>query len=219
MVAVQRTVPLGTQVAAILRTRIVRGELAPGERLTEEALADEFGVSRGPVRDAVTQLSYERLVEVQKPRGIYVTGLTDDDVEQLYSLRGALEQLAMKRAMMVTDDARWAPALADVERMARAADDGDHAAFLAADMRFHDLLYELADHPRLRAAWQQYALTWEALLQVTVNHDRDLHESADAHRRLYEVMRAGDPVIAAAELQGHLAGAEKRMRLELDARS
>lgn len=120
--------------------------------------------------------------------------------------------------MRVDDDARWAPAESWVEEMAQAADRGDHVAFLVADLRFHTHLYDLADHPRLRAAWQQYAPTFEALLQVTIDHDEDLHESADAHRRLYEVIRSGDVVIAAGELQAHLAGAEKRMRLEVDAR-
>ncbi|MGI6877412.1 GntR family transcriptional regulator [Microbacterium sp. gxy059] len=218
MAQVRRTEPLGAQVAAILRQRIVRGELAPGQRMTEEALAEEFGVSRGPVRDAITRLGYERLVEVHKPRGIYVIGLDDDDVEQLYSLRGALEQLALRRAMTVTDESRWEPMLACVEELAVAADASDHETFLDADLRFHTLLYDLADHPRLRATWRQHLPLFEALLQVTIDHDQDLHESAEAHRRLYEVLRAGDPVIAAAELQSHLAGAERRMRLELDAR-
>ena len=80
--SVQRAASLGQQIADIIRQRIVRGELQPGDRLTEESLADEFQVSRGPVRDAITQLSFEKLVEVHKPRGIYIVGLTDDDVEQ-----------------------------------------------------------------------------------------------------------------------------------------
>ena len=63
---VTRGESLGAQVARVLRQRIVRGELAPGARITEEALAEEFSVSRGPVRDALTQLSFEKLVEVQR---------------------------------------------------------------------------------------------------------------------------------------------------------
>ena len=104
---VERGVSLGTQVADIIRQRIVRGELQAGDRLTEEGVAEEFQVSRGPVRDAVSQLSYEGLVEVRRPRGIYILGLSADDVEQLYSLRGALERLAVQRAMDVTDDEPW----------------------------------------------------------------------------------------------------------------
>lgn len=216
---VQRGASLGAQVADILRHQIVRGDLKPGDRLTEEGLAEQFEVSRGPVRDAITQLSFEKLVEVHKPRGIHVVGLTDDDVEQLYSLRSALEQLALERAMRVTDEARWRGARDAVARMERAADDGDHAAFLAADLAFHAQIYALADHPRLEAAWRQYLPTFETLLEVTVNHDEDLHESSDAHKRLYAVMRAGDVADASRELALHLDNARARMSEDLASRS
>jgi len=215
---VQRATSLGQQVANILRQRIVRGDLQPGDRLTEEALADEFQVSRGPVRDAITQLSFEKLIEVHKPRGIYIIGLTDDDVEQLYSLRAALEQLALRRAMRVTDDSRWRPSREAVTRMLDAADRGDHADFLAADLDFHAQIYALADHPRLEGAWAQYLPTFTSLLDVTINHDEDLHESAADHDRLYAVMRSGDIESASVVLAEHLAGAEERMTLELAAR-
>jgi len=202
----------------VLRQRIVRGELAPGARLTEEALAEEFAVSRGPVRDALTQLSFEKLVEVQRPRGVYIVGLTSDDVDQLYSLRGALEQLALSRAMRVDDDDRWQPMADAVQRMAEAADAGDHAAFVTADLDFHSQIYALADHPRLEGAWNQYLPTFTALLEVTMNHDEDLHESSDDHVKLLDVMRTGAPEDAAAVLSAHLDGARERMLHEVGSR-
>ncbi|MCK8468010.1 GntR family transcriptional regulator [Microbacterium sp. KSW4-16] len=212
---VTRGESLGAQVARVLRQRIVRGELAPGARITEEALAEEFSVSRGPVRDALTQLSFEKLVEVQRPRGVYIVGLTGDDVDQLYSLRGALEQLALARAMRVDDEARWAAMAAAVDRMGEAADRGDHAAFVTADLEFHSQIYALADHPRLEGAWNQYLPTFTALLEVTINHDEDLHESSDDHVTLMQVMRTGTPAQAAKVLSEHLDGARRRMLSEI----
>lgn len=212
---VTRGESLGAQVARVLRQRIVRGELAPGARITEEALAEEFSVSRGPIRDALTQLSFEKLVEVQRPRGVYITGLTRDDVDQLYSLRGALEQLALSRAMRVDEDVRWAAMSAAVARMGAAADASDHAAFVTADLEFHSEIYALADHPRLHGAWNQYLPTFAALLEVTINHDDDLHESASDHVTLMKVMRAGDPAKAASVLSAHLDGARDRMLSEI----
>lgn len=215
---VTRGESLGAQVARVLRQRIVRGELAPGARLTEEALAEEFAVSRGPVRDALTQLSFEKLVEVQRPRGVYIVGLTSDDVDQLYSLRGALEQLALSRAMRVDDDERWQPMADAVQRMAEAADAGDHAAFVTADLDFHSQIYALADHPRLEGAWNQYLPTFTALLEVTINHDDDLHESSDDHVKLLDAMRTGAPEEAASVLSAHLDGARERMLHEVGSR-
>lgn len=215
---VQRGEALGAQVARVLRQRIVRGELAAGSRITEEALAEEFSVSRGPIRDALVQLSFEKLVEVQRPRGVYIVGLQPDDVDQLYSLRGALEQLALSRAIRIEEDARWAPMVAAVERMGAAADAGDYAAFVTADLEFHSQIYRLADHARLEGAWQQYLPTFAALLEVTINHDEDLHESASDHVTLMRVMREGAPEEAAEVLASHLDGARLRMLSELSVR-
>lgn len=212
---VRRGESLGAQIANVLRQRIVRGILAPGERITEEALAEEFDVSRGPVRDALTQLSFEELVRIQRPRGVFVVGLTGDDVDQLYSLRGALEQLALSRAIRVEDDSRWRMMADAVQRMADAADAGDHAAFVEADLDFHSQIYALADHPRLEGAWRQYLPTFTALLDVTINHDDDLHDSAGDHVALMDVMRSGDADRAAEVLTAHLNGARDRMLSEL----
>ncbi|WP_439593056.1 GntR family transcriptional regulator [Microbacterium sp.] len=213
---VKRPVSLGEQVAAVLRRRIVRGELGPGDRLTEESLAEEFEVSRGPVRDAITQLVFERLLRIQKPRGVYVVGLNAEDIEQLYSLRGALERLAISRAMRSAVDERWLPLTASVSLMNDAADTRDHAGFLRADLAFHSEIYVLSNHPRLEAAWRQYSPTFEALLEATINHDDDLHESAADHQRLLTLMQAGDEDVAVDALERHLEGALKRMLLELE---
>lgn len=215
---VRRAESLGSQIADVLRTRIVRGELVAGERLTEEALAEEFQVSRGPVRDAITQLTSELLVQVKRPRGIYIVGLSEADVEQLYSLRAALEKLALEGAMRVEGDERWAAMWDSVEVMARAAQSGDHAAFAEADLRFHTEIYALADNPRLEAVWRLYAPTFSALLEVTINHDHDLTDSAHDHRRLFDIMRSGDAARAVEVLEAHLEGAHARMVAELSER-
>lgn len=212
---VRRGESLGAQIANVLRQRIVRGVLAPGERITEEGLAEEFDVSRGPVRDALTQLSFERLVRIQRPRGVFVVGLTRDDVDELYSLRGALEQLALSRAIRVRDAARWQRMADAVQRMVDAADAGDHASFVEADLDFHSQIYALADHSRLEGAWKQYLPTFTALLEVTINHDEDLHDSANDHVALMDVMRSGDGPKAAGVLTAHLDGARDRMMSEL----
>lgn len=215
---VQRAKSLGRQVADVLRQRIVRGELVPGSRLVEEAVAEEFAVSRGPVRDAFTQLSFERLVDVKRPGGVFVIGLTVDDVEQLYSLRGALESLALERAMRIEDDDAWRASARAVEGMLESARRRDAEGFLAADLDFHSHIYELAAHPRLRGAWEQYKPTFEALLDVTIHQDSDLTDAAEDHRRLLETMRSGDVAAARALLEGHLAGSQARMLAAIEAR-
>ena len=215
---VQRSKSLGRQVADVLRQRIVRGEIAPGSRLVEEAVAEEFAVSRGPGRDAFTQLSFERLLELRKPAGVFVLGLTLDDVEQLYTLRGALEGLALRRAMRVEDDEAWRASERAVDAMLESARRRDAEGFLAADLEFHSRIYDLAAHPRLLGAWEQYKPTFEALLDVTIHQDRDLTDAAEDHGRLLEMMRSGDVETAATALDRHLEGSHRRMRAAIEAR-
>ncbi len=217
-VQLHRPRSLGRQVADVLRQRIVRGELLPGARLVEEAVAEEFAVSRGPVRDAFTQLSFERLVEVRKPAGVFVIGLTLDDVEQLYSLRGALEGLALERAMRVVDEEPWKGSERAAEAMLECARRSDAEGFLAADLEFHSRIYDLAEHPRLLGAWQQYRPTFEALLDVTIHQDSDLTEAAEDHRRLLDTMRSGDVAAAKRALARHLEGSHARMRTAIESR-
>lgn len=215
--AIQRPAALGQQIAAIIRRRIIRGELQVGDRLTEESLAEEFSVSRGSVRDAIKQLTFENLVEIHRPRGIYITGLTVGDVTELYTLRSAIEKLALSRAMRVTEDERWKPCERSVNEMLKAATDGDHTSFLTADLDFHDQIYKLAGHQRVLAVWQQYLPTFTVLLEITINHDKDLLDAAHDHEALYRAMRGSDTEHALSILESHIDGAYKRMIQELSA--
>lgn len=128
-----RQPPLGEQLLDQLRALIVRGELAAGTHLVEGWMADRFGVSRGPVRDALRQLEIEGLVETRK-RGVSVRGLTDTDLVELYAVRGALEGLAVREAIARLAAADWSPLDDAVTAMRAAANRADAAGFAAADL-------------------------------------------------------------------------------------
>src|SRR5699024_3768360 len=105
MVAIRptRAPALGDQLATVLRDRIVRRTLAAGTHLVDDSLAAEYDVSRGPVRDALRQLESQGLVESRR-RGYFVVGLTQDDIDDLYELREAIEVVAVRRAIGRVDD-------------------------------------------------------------------------------------------------------------------
>jgi GntR family transcriptional regulator, gluconate operon transcriptional repressor len=208
-------VSLGDQVAHDLRLRIVRGQLAPGVHLVEDLLAEEYDVSRGPIRDALRRLAAEGLVDDSRRKGIFVTGLTETDVDELYSLREALETLALRLAMERAGPEGWQPLAGLVEEMRKAADYHDAATFARADLDFHGHIYMLSQHSRLIAAWRQYRPTFAAMLDVTVSHDHDLHEPAEDHARLLAVAERSEPDLAISELRTHLMGAHRRLRAEM----
>lgn len=200
----------GVQVTEYLRNAIVQGELPVGERLVEEHLANQFGVSRGPIRDALRRLEQESLVE-SRGTGTYVVGIAESDIDELYSLRQAVESLAAELAMDRTPATGWGD-MADLVRvLEQTADAQDHDEFATADIQFHSSIYALSGHRRLSDIWRQYAPILTTLLRTSVLKDADLHESAAKHRLLLELMISGDKAAVAAELKEHLEGSHQRM--------
>lgn len=210
---------LGAQVANHLRDAIVRGELAGGQRLVETELADMLRVSRGPVRDGLRILATEGLV-AKRGQGFTVLSLDESDIEELYTLREAIETLALG----ITMGLPAAPDLTDLHEaiatMRVAADAHDVAAFTGADAEFHTILCRLSGHRRAAAVWQQIAPTAVALLRVTIMRDSDLHATAAKHAHLLDLVAARDPGPALAELHRHLRGScDKMLRAWQDSQS
>jgi len=96
---------LGVDIAERLRAAILSGGFGPGERLPEEQLAKAMGVSRGPVREALIQLEREGLIVIRRNRGAFVAQLSRDDLDEVYTLRVAIERLATERCVANSTDA------------------------------------------------------------------------------------------------------------------
>lgn len=142
------------RVAAILRTRVVQGDLRPGERLSEESLGLTLGVSRNTLREAFRLLADNGLLVHELNRGVFVRTLTPDDITDLYRVRRLLEGAAARRV-----EPRAVPDLSLVER---AVSDGEAAAeedrwaqVATADLLFHQHLVGLCASPRLDALMQR----------------------------------------------------------------
>src|SRR5215210_2156420 len=99
---------LAVDIAERLRAAILDGHFGPGERLREEALARSMGVSRGPIREALVRLEREGLLVIRRNRGAVVAQLSREDLEEVYTLRVAIERLAVQRAVLYADDSQIA---------------------------------------------------------------------------------------------------------------
>ena len=205
-----RAPALGDQLAVVLRDQIVRRTLAAGTHLVEDSLAAEYDVSRGPVRDALRQLESQGLVESRR-RGYFVVGLTQEDIDDLYELREALELVAVTKAMEKVSADQLKAGRAIVQEMTECADRSAAAEFAAADMRFHALLYQMSGNRRLIDVWQSYEPVFASIIQLTVEEDVDLHPSARDHGHLIDLIEGSDPEALRAELREHLDGARARM--------
>lgn len=136
-----------------LRRAILSGDLKPGERLLESAIAQQIGISRAPVREALRQLEMEGLVVSEPHRGTFVVELSLADLWEIYTLRAAIVRLA---AELVTESAR-AEALPELKRavdeMEQATRQGDRACLAALDQSFQEMLCRAANHSRLLNVW------------------------------------------------------------------
>ena len=182
-------------VLSSLREAILTAALPPGTRLRQEKLAELFGTSRIPVREALRALEYEGLVTSMPRRGFSVTELDADDIEEVYDLRILLESHAVRLAVpLITDEDLQA--LEELYAQMVAAASGDQQ--LAARERFYIRLYSITGRPRLTGLIarlrQEIA---RSLRWPTLQH------APEHHGRFFESIRAGDADGAAAQLASH----------------
>lgn len=200
---------LGEHVAQEIRRAIISGTLGRDTHLVESRLSQMFGVSRGPVRDALTRLSEEGLVESRR-RGTYVRGLSVDDIEELYSLRKLIETAAVLRCIDA-EGVDLTPVKDALEHMRTALASGNPGAFAHADLGFHSAFYTAAGHRRLEAIWLQYRPTFAGMLEVTNAQDDNLRPTMEDHDVLLDAVIAGDKDKALSLLEDHLEGSRRRM--------
>ncbi|MEH0469522.1 GntR family transcriptional regulator [Streptomyces hayashii] len=195
--------PLGAvreRVLGTLRQEIIAGRLRPGDRLVERELAERFGVSRVPVREAIRALVAEGFVHFETPRRTVVRPLSPTDVEELFELREALEVYAAGLAAT-----RATPeALAELRRLladaaaATAAEDAETITDI--NTRFHDRLLALAGNTLLTSVMEPVA----GRLQWLTRRNEEWPQLLTEHQELYDAIASGDPDRARAHALKHV---------------
>jgi DNA-binding GntR family transcriptional regulator len=186
-----------------LRAEILSGALAPGERLIEEQLTRRFGTSRAPLREALRLLGQQGLVEHLPRRGVRVVELSARDIDELFTLRDALEQFALRSALGA------GPSAAALERLRLAVETMEatrDAEQAVAHRDFHLALVGLADHAHLQRIYEPILLQLQLYMATNMRREaqvRSPEEGARRHRRLYEIVAAGDLDAALTELAHH----------------
>ncbi len=189
---------LWQEVVGPLRRAILSGRIAPGERLVEADLAEQMGVSRGPVREALEQLEREGLVETTPTGRTVVRGISEQDVLDLLTLRQMLEAAALRTAaarVSPEDVTLWRSLLAEREN-ARGDDPAARAA--ESDAQFHSHVFTVAGNRPLRRAWEGISHMVEALI-ATSDAARDPQALA-ADRRMVDALVRGDAEAAVTAL-------------------
>jgi DNA-binding GntR family transcriptional regulator len=189
------------RVRDLLEEAILEGELKPGERLRAEALAQRFGTSRTPIREALLQLEGQGLVEVEPNRGAVVRAFDREDLLDLYNLRALLEPAIAARAATRID-------AADIERLAALCDDDAPVEEqMAANESFHRVIASACGSPRLQVAMRAASGIPRTFRQRFWHSADQRAESLLCHRRIVSAFSNRDGALAEAVMRMHILGA------------
>lgn len=197
---------LSAAIADRLRRAILGGVHESGFQLRQDALAAAFGVSRIPVREALFQLEAEGLVEIVPHKGAVVTGLSMDEVNDVFDLRLALERRLLADSiprMADVDIERINVALLAFEAMISS---GDLARSGTLNAEFHLALYAAARLPKTTSIVAGLLQTSERYTRLQLSSTRSLAKAGREHRELLALCRIGDALAAGEKLTAHIEG-------------
>ncbi|OMH38810.1 GntR family transcriptional regulator [Motiliproteus sp. MSK22-1] len=199
---------LEDQAADLLRQDITNGDLTPGTRLIETALAKEYGLSRGTIRIALHQLGSEGLVTQVPYAGWSVSSLDDQDIWELYTLRATLEGMAARLAAGKICDQGISRLQLSFQRLLALCQGDDLQAITRADLDLHRTIIDLSGHKRLA---QQYRLVENQFLAyiAAANRTFDPHLVGKSHQALVTAICNGDGELAEEEAVKNITGFEQ----------
>jgi DNA-binding GntR family transcriptional regulator len=199
------TTPEG--VYRVLRAAILDGTVPPGGQLRERDIATDLGISRSPLREALTRLEEEGLIVKIPFRGAFVVEVSAQEVAEIAQIRLLVEPYAGELALEALRGPERPTLTQTIEDFQQAAEKNDIPASIDAHLQFHRLFYDLSGHGVLRGLWNG----WETKLRLylTVDHRSysDLHDIADEHERLAAVALEGDTEAFRRELAQHFQSA------------
>ena len=193
--------PLKSQVSAYIRNQILTGELKPGKHIITSKIAETLDVGRGAIREALFELENEGLVINYPYRGSFVKTVSNDELEEICTIRALLETYAIKEVGTITDE--------DYEYLYDLCDDmdiaikkGNYYDFIEYDSNFHGYFVSKANKSVLFSAWDTCSAKISLLLFSLISKNYPVSISADRHRHLLDVLRT-DPTQYVEEIKEH----------------
>ena len=205
-----QTSSLTSVVQGELERMILSGELAPGAKLTEMALATRLGVSRGPLREAFRMLEEAGLVRTEKNRGVFVRDIPIAEAVEIFDLRAAMDELVGRRlAEHIT-----APQLKEirslVEQMEQAVKAKDAYHYHLLNLKFHDRLVELAGNSKLTAIYRKLIKELSLFRRLNLAGGWQMPISVGEHRQIVKAIASGNPETAGRAMFDHAIESKER---------
>jgi DNA-binding GntR family transcriptional regulator len=197
------TSSISTRVYRQLRGAIIRGELCPGERISESAIARQYSTSRQPVREAFIKLAEERLVRIQPQSGTFVVQISVTDVLDARFVREVIEVAVTREAAISAPLSAVRELRRQVDRQ-RAVASGHNAEFLVLDEEFHRTLALSVGHAHAWRVIESIKAQMDRIRYLSLDDATPIHLIIEQHERIVSGIEAGDPAEAAAAMRNHL---------------
>ena len=198
-------------VANHLKQWIYSGELKPGERLNEAALALRMGTSRGPVREAIRMLTGLGLVKAVVNRGVFVRQMSVREMLELYDLRALVFGFAAERAtdhLTESSKQQFDQLLDDMDRACEAEDSN---SYYDLNLEFHNLVLLLSNNQRAKTAYDDYVKEMHLFRREYFNAPGNMRQSNAEHRTLYEAISKGSKAKAKSTAERHVLKGRERL--------
>lgn len=202
--------PLSQDLFHRLQSEILKGGYKAGEKISEQAVCDLYGLSRTPVREAFKLLESAGLIETIPNRGAFVLGLSDRDIDDLFEMRKAYEILAIKWAIERAGKKDLEVIQEAYEFMEFYTMRKDTEKVLNINRQFHSLIYKISGNRMLEnilSNFQQYLKEADKINNYGKNH---LDQVLAEHKKIYEAFMKKDPDAGIEAVSNHLGGAKKR---------
>ena len=189
---VERPLTLREKIVEFIKDAIINGKLQPGERVPEHDIADSFGISRTPIREAFRQLESEGFITVVPRKGAVVSSITPQDVSDFYAIKSLLEGYAARQACIkfTAKDVKKLETLN--AQMQRSAQKGDVKGFFKLDNQFHDTFLALCGNEKLLQILHQMVEQFERLRIAALSLPERMARSIKQHEEIIAAFSAKD---------------------------
>ena len=209
-IALLQSSSLTSVVQQELERRIVQGDLAPGDKLNEAALALSLSVSRGPVREAFRGLEEAGLVRQEKNRGVFVRHIALDEALEIFDLRAMMDEAVGRQLASSITPEQLRQVRARVETMERAVKAGDADHYHLLNLEFHDTLVAFAGNRKLTALYRRVINELSLFRRINLADSKQLPQSASEHRAIVKAIAAGDVQAAGQAMRQHVLDSKQR---------
>ncbi|MFQ5330113.1 MAG: GntR family transcriptional regulator [Thermodesulfobacteriota bacterium] len=188
---------LRERIVDFVKEAIIKGRLRPGERIPEPELADRFGVSRTPIREAFRQLESEGFLTVIPRKGAVVSPITDKDVREFYSIKSLLEGFAARSACAGNNFPNGE--IKKMEglnvQMARLAEKGDYKGFFKLDNQFHDIFLRACGNDKLYSLFNNLVQQFERFRITSLSQPGRMKNSVKQHDDIIGAFKKSDAAL------------------------